>query len=56
MIKGVNPWPLKYNNIGTCATLGISVIREKVSKVVALIFSKLYYACVVDDIGDRTGS
>jgi len=32
------------------------VIRERTSKVVSLAFSKLYYACVVDDNEDRTGS
>jgi len=30
--------------------------RERASKVVSLAFSKLYYACVVDDSGDRTVS
>jgi len=34
----------------------ISVIRESASKVVSLAFSKLHYACVVDDSGDLTGS
>jgi len=29
------------------------VIRERASKVVSLAFSKLYYACVVNDSGDR---
>jgi len=43
--------PLKYNNTGTSATL--SVIRERASKV-SLAFSKLYYASVVNDSGDRT--
>jgi len=47
---------LKYNNTGTCATLWTSVIRERASKVVSLAFSKLYYACVIDDSGDRTRS
>jgi len=50
---------LKYNNIGTCATLWINVIQERASKVVSLAFSELYYACVVDsgdDSGDHTGS
>jgi len=46
---------LKYNNTGTCASL-LSVIQERASKVVSLVFSKLYYACMVDDSGDRTGS
>jgi len=32
------------------------VIRERASKVVSLAFSKLYYACVVNDSGDRTVS
>jgi len=32
------------------------VIRERASKVVSLAFSKLYYACVVNDNGDRTVS
>jgi len=32
------------------------MIRERASKVVSLAFSKLYYACVVDNSGDRTGS
>jgi len=47
---------LKYNNTGTSATLWISVIRERASKVVSLAFSKLYYACAVNDSGDRTVS
>jgi len=32
------------------------VIRERASKVVSLAFSKLYYACVVNDSGDRSVS
>jgi len=48
--------PLKYNNTGTCVTLWINVIRKRASKVVSLAFSKLYYACVVDDSGDSTES
>jgi len=32
------------------------VIRERASKVVSLAFSKLYYACVVNDSRDRTVS
>jgi len=38
------------------ATLRKSVIRERASKVVFLAFSKLYYACVIDDNGDCTRS
>jgi len=34
----------------------IDVIRERASKVVSLAFSKLYYACVVNDSRDRTVS
>jgi len=32
------------------------VIRERASKVVSLVFSKLYYACVVNVSEDRTVS
>jgi len=45
-----------HNNTGTCATLCISVIQERASKVASLTFSKLYYTCVVNDSGDHTGS
>jgi len=34
---------------------GFMLNRERASKVVSLAFSKLYYACVVDDNGDRRG-
>jgi len=34
----------------------ISVIRERMSKVVSSVFSKLYYTCVVDDSGDHRGN